>query len=151
MVSVRLLIVLFAFSIGVDVARAAGSTYLLSIVGISLAKNEEIAGIDLKVQSLELLAVCRIPEGWSVNADSPPGPTAGVVAGANGDIADVDARNVADFRGWILVRQLYGAPRITGSIDVDIFPGAPDATRRKLFPTNIVLEPAGHCPVPKPG
>lgn len=84
-------------------ARAA-QTELLSLIGLPLADGEYVSGFEMQTWSVEVLAVCRLPTGWTVKAGN-AGDPGGVLSGsANIGAAFVDRERLDAFGSMFLVR-----------------------------------------------
>ena len=132
-------------------------TYLASIVGIPLKRDEAIESFSFDTWGARFKAVCHIPEGWSIEAGGSLTP-AGVFKG-EGSLGVTWYRQPSpkEFRSLVLV-ELYGPVQRhdigrNGEIPAT-FKGhatvSGDDRERKisLSADNIKLSPATRCPSP---
>ena len=128
--------------------HAADKYFQISIKGISLRPGQLLAGILLDTVNLRIVAICHIPPGWGLMADSPPDATAQIVGGADFTIAALEQRDEYQLHAIALVTLDDGPTRITGKVKI-VRPGPQLVeTDRPLTPANIVMEPAAECAPP---
>jgi hypothetical protein len=130
-----------------------GRTYLLSLGEIQLAEGERIERFTIETWGVDVLAVCRIPPGWRIEA--------GRSAALDGHIAGIAGHGVAflsdtaQFEGLALVR-LWGARqeqarKLEGGRVPATFAGSvriADRGERQLSQQMLRLALASACPPP---
>jgi hypothetical protein len=133
-------------------------TFLASVQGISLKRDEMIEKFSFSTWGVEFVAVCRIPSGWTITAGGSLDPS-GVFEGEGSmGVSMPRTSNPATFRSLVLLKLYAPVQRrnwrsTDGSAEVPAtFNGSATLsdgdTERKapLSFKNVRLVPALHCP-----
>lgn len=128
---------------------------LISLRGIRLAPGSYVWGFRVNIRGARLLAVCRVPGGWSVQASNYPesglykNGGGEIVGGASVGHVAFDAAHLGELSRLFLIQpdKHAGAPRLDGSITVESFAevGAGE-TSLTLTSEKFQHDPASHCP-----
>ena len=86
------------------VPACARPSELLSLTGLPVAQGEDVSGFELQTWTVQVLAVCRLPLGWTVTAGNDGDPGGVLLGSANIGAAFVGRDRQADFRSMFLVR-----------------------------------------------
>lgn len=136
---------------------------LLTVDGLSLARDQHLTAFKIDTWGVSLLAVCQIPPSGEMKAQKYMDP-AGLLSGRSDlhgpplkelhEMFLVDVYNYqplpkgdpkgefrpASFSGWVEIAK-------EGS---DNLPDTTHGRRRTLHASNFHLSPAAHCPIPPP-
>ena len=138
---------------------------LLSIRGVELSKNAYISGFQVDTFGVRVLAVCRLPPGWTISAGNSIDLFGRLEGIANGGVAFLNRQHAGQLDNLYLVDVLDYQPRDRripgerGAVDPASFSGkvsigayGNDATTHhvQLTPTNFVRTTASQCPPPQP-
>jgi hypothetical protein len=136
-------------------ASHAGARALLSIVDLPISSGQYVSGFQIHTTNVDVLAVCKIPDGWSITAASQGGPNGELDGQGVLGVAFVEGRNPAAFKGLFLIdtgRPAKGASAIGRMFDGSVTVGrygadGKDATVA-LKPGAYRLTAATRCPTP---
>jgi hypothetical protein len=147
---------------GILVAHPAlARSELLSIRGIALPENGYVAGFSIDLWSVEVLAVCHLPPGWTITAGKSADPS-GVLSGKASlgvaflnlsDLKQLDRLfliEVEDYhaREKPLPNGVVSPASFGGKLAIGTY-GSDSAPHDIPIPqTNFVREPATRCPKP---
>ncbi|MGD0892394.1 MAG: hypothetical protein ABR923_12765 [Terracidiphilus sp.] len=134
--------------------RPALAQELVGLQNVSLKPDELLWGFDIQLQEGRIVAVCNVPEGWTITAEN-YGEAADYKDGggrAHGG-ADFghDALSVADLSqlGWLLLIDRSAVHRKSATLTGFITTSGPGDNRKvKLRPENFASREAAQCPVP---
>ena len=133
----------------------AGGRALLSIVALPVLPGQYVSGFQIHTTNVEVLAVCKIPDGWSITAASQGGPNGALEGQGVLGVAFVDGRNPDAFKGLFLIdtgRPAKGASAIgrmfEGSVTVGRYGADGKDAALALKPGSYRLLPATRCPTP---
>ncbi len=137
-------------------------TYLASITGVPIKPGERIEGFSISTWGVTFNAVCQIPFGWTIKAESSATPEGVLEGEASLGTTWLNEANPKPLHDLVLIT-LYQAVqrRDVGKEGASVyipstFKGkarlwADDAERKvPLSYINIRLTPATHCPVAGP-
>jgi hypothetical protein len=141
----------------------AAQIELLSIQGLSIAKNQHIDKFEIHTWGVQTLAVCHLPTpAWRITAGtngSPEGILSGVAGiGAAAYLPQSDLRRLEGLF-LILVYGYQEYPRgdpkgqyhpatFAGSVHVGTYRSDSRGHKIRLAPLNFVRVPAAQCPAP---
>lgn len=139
-------------------AARSPHTFLASIVGIPLAKNEALQSFQIDTWDVRFKAVCHLPLGWRITAGGGATPD-GTLAGEGGQgLVFLNTTNIAELHNIALITLdgpvLKTEIRSPGSVRPITFSGrarlityGSDRTRSvKLTSANIRLIKGVRCP-----
>jgi len=127
-------------------------SYLASITGIELRKDEAVESFVVRTWGVEFKAVCRIPDDWEITAGRfGPG---GRIAGQSGHGATMLRDPRKELRGLVLIEfsgpvqhPARGPVPATFSGDISLYVGRRDRTRKvPVTSANVRLTSANSCP-----
>jgi hypothetical protein len=142
-------------------ARAGeGQAYLLSIAEIALAPREYVDRFSIDTWEVEILAICRLPPGWTITAGKDATPTGSIGGEASHGVTFLDAARLSELQDMALIAldgpvdwQPHGTIPATfaGHAEVGIYGTGDDLPRRRIAFTaaNLRLTPAAGCPTPR--
>jgi|GEM_PF-4240075 len=127
---------------------------LIGLQNVTLRPDELLWTFDIQMQEGRIVAVCNVPEGWTINAEN-YGEAAlykdggGRVQGS----ADVghdalSATNLSQLSGFLLIDRSAlhkKSARLTGLVTIS---GVSDNRKMKLRPENFTRRVARQCPAP---
>jgi hypothetical protein len=150
--------IVFAVALTAPIAIAA-DTELLSIVGINLPENGYVNEFNIETWGVEVLAVCRLPEGWTITAGKSADPSGILKGEASLGVTFLNQHRIGELRGLFLVHlESYQAeervePNVVypatfkGTISVGTYGGGDIGGREiRIAPTNLLRTPAARCP-----
>ena len=134
---------------------------LLSIRGITLPEHGYVKAFRIETWGVMVLAVCRLPPGWTITAGKSADPS-GILAGeASLGVTYLNGQNLDQFRKLFLIevsdyreRELP-IPNVPGGVYPATFSGKlvvgtygnhDDAHEVAIMPANLFREPATQCP-----
>jgi hypothetical protein len=135
-------------------ANTSSATQLLSIQDFPLAKDEYVAGFDIKTFGVYALAICHIPHGWILSAGV-DGTPFGVLTGVAGHGANsFDSASLDGLKQLFLVEDMEvdnkgdpeHPPTFKGRIRIGTYGLDAPLAWRPLHPSSYVLTPADRCP-----
>jgi hypothetical protein len=127
-------------------------TYVASITGIQLKKDEAVESFGVRTWGVEFKAVCRIPADWEITAGRfGPG---GRIAGQSGHGATMLRHPLDELRGLVLIElsepvkhHARGPVPATFSGDISVYVGRQAGTRKvPVTSANVRLVRANSCP-----
>jgi hypothetical protein len=139
----------------------ADPSELLSIRGITLPEHGYVEAFRIDTWSVRVLAVCRLPPGWTITAGKSADPS-GILAGeASLGSTYLNNKNLDQLHQLFLIevsdyreRELP-MPNVPGGVHPATFSGKlvvgtygthDDAHEVSITPANLLREPATHCP-----
>lgn len=147
-----------ALSAGVSGSANFDTTYLASITGLSIASDEYVEEFSIDTWGVRLLAVCRIPPGWTITAGGSAAQDGIMSGGGNHNVTFLDRARLDQLHGLVLLR-LSGPIRMeevrsssaivpatfSGMVRVGTY-GSDKSRELRLDHTNVSLTPAIACP-----
>lgn len=126
---------------------------LLSLAGLPVQSGEYVAAFHIDTMSVDILAVCRLPSGWTLTAGNHGGPGGELGGQATVGAAFVQGARPPEFHSLFLVDIAAAAhpdpkapPPFSGTVDVGRYGvDAPPATR-PMISASYKLRPAARCP-----
>ena len=127
---------------------AAQSTELVSLAWRPANANQNLQAFDLEVSGLDVLAVCHVPPGWTINATGAGEGVTQLKGQATVGAAYVSLDDMQDIAGLFLVRARVGETlAVKGDITTGTYGG--DQAEIKATPALLRREAADRCPPPK--
>jgi hypothetical protein len=127
---------------------AVQPTELVSLAWRPSNANQNLQAFDLEVSGLDVLAVCHVPPGWTINATGAGEGVTALKGQATVGAAFVSLDDMQDIAGLFLVRARTGEPlAVKGEITTGIYGG--DQTVVQASPALLRREAADRCPPPK--
>lgn len=127
---------------------AAQPTELVSLAWRPADANQNLQAFDLQVFGLDVLAVCHVPPGWTINATGAGEGVTELKGQATVGAAYVSLDDMQDIAGLFLVRTRTGEPlAVKGGITTGTYGG--DQTELKATPALLRRDAADRCPPPK--
>lgn len=127
---------------------------LVGLQNVTLKPGEVLWTFDIQMQEGRIVAVCNVPEGWTITAEN-YGEAAlykdgGGRAQGSADFGHdaLSATDLSQLSGFLLIDRsaVHRKPAtLTGFITTS---GASDNRKIKLRPENFTRRVAGQCPVP---
>ena len=145
--------VVAAILIAITTPAVAARTYLASMRGILLNRDESISGFTLKTWGVEIKTVCRIPADWEITAGR-FGPGGRITGQAGHGASELRTGDLGDLRGLALVelshpvaRKSHGAVPATfgGSVNIPVGRNSSTRTMALTF-ANVSLVETDRCP-----
>lgn len=160
MIRLRSMPVLLAL-VGSALPSAADASELLSIRGITLPEHGYVKAFRIETWDVKVLAVCRLPGGWTITAGKSADPS-GILAGeASLGVTWLNNQSLDQLRQLFLIevsgyqeRELP-MPNVPGGVFPATFSGKlvvgtygnhDDAHEVPITPANLFREPATRCP-----
>lgn len=134
---------------GLLAASPAAAAELLSLRNLTRGAGEYVARFSVTVSNATVLAVCRVPRGWSIGATDRGNGDGALTAEAVPGVAPLQNQRTADFDNLFLIDQpepVAHPARFRGTAMVGTRGGASPPRERPIDRGNIVLEPAERCP-----
>lgn len=123
-------------------------TELVSLAWRPANANQNLQAFDLEVSGLDVLAVCHVPPGWTINATGAGEGVTALKGQATVGAAFVSLDDMQDIAGLFLVRARNGEPLVVkGEITTGIYGG--DQAVVRATPALLRHEAADRCPPPK--
>lgn len=123
-------------------------TELVSLAWRPANSNQNLQAFDLEVSGLDVLAVCHVPPGWTINATGAGEGVTELKGQATVGAAYVSLDDMQDIAGLFLVRARTGEPlAVKGEITTGTYGG--DQAELKATPALLRREAADRCPPPK--
>ncbi len=127
---------------------AAPPTELVSLAWRPANANQNLQAFDLEVSGLDVLAVCHVPPGWTINATGAGEGVTELKGQATVGAAYVSLDDMQDISGLFLVRARAGEPlAVKGEITTGTYGG--DQAEIRATPALLRREAADRCPPPK--
>ena len=127
---------------------AAEPMELVSLAWRPANANQNLQAFDLEVSGLDVLAVCHVPPGWTINATGAGEGVTELKGQATVGAAYVSLDDMQDIAGLFLVRvRPNEAFAIKGQITTGTYDG--DQTEIQATPALLLREAADRCPPPK--
>ncbi|PZR31359.1 hypothetical protein [Caulobacter segnis] len=127
---------------------AAQPTELVSLAWRPANTNQNLQAFDLEVSGLDVLAVCHVPPGWTINATGAGEGVTELKGQATVGAAYVSLDDMQDIAGLFLVRVRPNEPlAVRGGITTGTYDG--DQTEIRATPALLRRETADRCPPPK--
>ncbi|ADG11075.1 hypothetical protein B7G68_13420 [Caulobacter segnis] len=123
-------------------------TELVSLAWRPSNSNQNLQAFDLEVSGLDVLAVCHVPPGWTINATGAGEGVTALKGQATVGAAFVSLDDMEDIAGLFLVR---ARPSETFAVKGDITTGTYGGDQTEIQATTALLrrEAADRCPPPK--
>lgn len=127
---------------------AAQPTELVSLAWRPANSNQNLQAFDLEISGLDVLAVCHVPPGWTINATGAGEGVTELKGQATVGAAFVSLDDMQDIAGLFLVRARPSeAFAVKGEITTGVYGG--DQTEIQATPALLRREAADRCPPPK--
>ena len=136
-------------------------TYLASITGIRLAKNEYVDGFKIDTWGVIERAVCHFPPGWDIDAGSSADPTGQIKGEGSLGVTYLDPTRLSELNELVLITlvgpvqardighdgtAVFIPATFKGHVSIGTY-GVDGKTRKaRLTSRNIKLVPASRCP-----
>jgi len=121
---------------------------LVSLAWRPSSSNQNLQAFDLEVSGLDVLAVCHVPPGWTINASGAGEGVTELKGQATVGAAFISLDDMEDIAGLFLVRaQAGGTIAVKGQITTGNYDG--DQTEVQATPALLRREAADRCPPPK--
>lgn len=134
-------------------------TYLASITGIKLGKDEFVDGFSIETWGVKERAVCHFPPGWSIDAGSSADPSGEIKGEASLGVTNLSPERLSELNGLVLItlsdtvqkkeiktRDSDHPATFKGRVNIGTY-GFDNKTRKApLTYRNIKLVPADRCP-----
>jgi hypothetical protein len=129
-------------------APAAQPTELVSLAWRPSSSNQNLQAFDLEVSGLDVLAVCHVPPGWTINATGAGEGVIDLKGQATVGAAFVSLDDMQDIAGLFLVRARPNETfAVKGGLTTGTYDG--DQTEVRATPSLLRREAADRCPPPK--
>ena len=129
---------------------ASQPTELVSLAWTPRNANQNLQAFDLEVSGLDVLSVCQVPPGWTINATGAGAGVTELKGQATVGAAFVSLDDLKDISGLFLVRARPGEPlAVHGQITTGTYGGDEGQTMLKATAAVLRREPADRCPPPK--
>ncbi len=126
----------------------AQPTQLVSLAWRPSSSNQNLQAFDLEVSGLDVLAVCHVPPGWTINATGSGEGVTELKGQATVGAAYVSLDDMQDIAGLFLVRARPSETfAVKGEITTGIYGG--DQTTIPATPALLRRDAADRCPPPK--
>lgn len=127
---------------------AAQPTELVSLAWRPANANQNLQAFDLEVSGLDVLAVCHVPPGWTINATGAGEGVTELKGQATVGAAYVSLDDMQDIAGLFLVR---ARPSETFAVRGGITTGTYGGDQTEIPASTALLrrEAADRCPPPK--
>lgn len=123
-------------------------TELVSLAWRPANSNQNLQAFDLEVSGLDVLAVCHVPPGWTINATGAGEGVTELKGQATVGAAYVSLGDMQDIAGLFLVRVRPNEPlAVRGGITTGTYDG--DQTEVRATPALLRRDAADRCPPPK--
>lgn len=127
---------------------AAQPAELVSLAWRPSNANQNLQAFDLEVFGLDVLAVCHVPPGWTINATGAGEGVTELKGQATVGAAFISLDDTQDIAGLFLVRARPNeAFAVKGQITTGTYDG--DQTELQATPASLRREVADRCPPPK--
>lgn len=127
---------------------AAPPTELISLAWRPANSNQNLQAFDLEISGLDVLAVCHVPPGWTINATGAGEGVTELKGQATVGAAFLSLDDMQDIAGLFLVRARPSeAFAVKGEITTGVYGG--DQTEIQATPALLRREAADRCPPPK--
>lgn len=161
----RLILYVFISMCTVCAIRSAGAeTVLLTIQDVDIDGKEFVEAFHIKTWDVELLAVCKVPNGWIIGGGQSIDSSGELYGGAGGGVAALGKTHLRALEMLFLVslpediqskskNTKFGGiipATLQGEISVGQYGDEYNPQPRPLAWTNFKFEPARRCPDPKP-
>ena len=130
-------------------------TYLASVVGITLGSDETLADFEMNTWGVSFKAVCRIPNGWRIEAGRNATPEGILKGESTHGTTRLNRKHLGELQSLALIT-LHGSVqpkdvRVQNGVVPATFKGTasiygPKARTIELNNANIRLLPAIRCP-----
>jgi len=121
---------------------------LVSLAWRPSGSDQNLQAFDLEVSGLDVLAVCHVPPGWTINATGAGEGVTALKGQATVGAAYVSLDDMQDIAGLFLVRARPGEVfAVRGNITTGIYGG--DQSVVQATPALLRREAADRCPPPK--
>lgn len=127
------------------VAQAA---QVLSVRGVDLGTEEYVEGFEITTWNVKVLAVCRIPPGWSIKVANYVGNGGSLEGGASGTVAGLDRSSLNELNKMFLIADFNpnaGPIKLDGTVSIRTY-GTGTLRDVSLQSSNYLLEPVERCP-----
>jgi len=126
------------------------ATELVSLAWAPGSSNQNLQAFELEVSGLDVLAVCHVPPGWTINATGAGSGVTELKGQATVGAAFISLDDLQDVAGLFLVRARPGEPLgVSGDITTGTYGGDEGQTQIKATPALLRREPADRCPPPR--
>ena len=137
-------------------------TYLVSIVGLKLTRNEYVDHLKVDTWGVTFKAVCHIPPGWTMKAGSTAAPDGEIEGEASHGVTFINSKSQRQLSGMVLLTlyttvqradigrlgdAVYVPATFKGEVNVGTY-GEDKERKIHLTHANIRLVPASRCPAP---
>ncbi|HJV42201.1 hypothetical protein [Caulobacter sp.] len=130
--------------------QASAATELVSLAWTPSGSNQNLQAFDLEVSGLDVLAVCHVPPGWTINATGAGSGVTELKGQATVGAAFISLDDLQEVAGLFLVRARPGEPvGVSGDLTMGTYGGDEGQTEIKASPALLRREPADRCPPPK--
>lgn len=130
--------------------QAPRVTELVSLAWTPGNSNQNLQAFDLEVSGLDVLAVCHVPPGWTINATGAGAGLTELKGQATVGAAFISLDDLQDVAGLFLVRARPGEPvGVSGTLTTGTYGGDEGQAEIKASPALLRREAADRCPPPK--
>lgn len=131
-------------------SQAPSATELVSLAWTPRSSNQNLQAFDLQISGLDVLAVCHVPPGWTINATGAGSGLTELKGQATVGAAFISLDDLQDVAGLFLVRARPGEPvGVSGDLTTGTYGGDEGQTEIKASPALLRREAADRCPPPK--
>lgn len=128
----------------------ASPTELVSLAWTPGDATQNLQAFDLKVSGLDVLAVCHVPPGWTINATGAGAGATELRGQATVGAAFISLDDPQDLAGLFLVRARPGETlAVSGALTTGVYGGDEGQTMIKASPSSLRREAADRCPPPR--
>lgn len=129
---------------------ASSPTELVSLAWTPGGANQNLQAFDLNVSGLDVLAVCHVPPGWTINATGAGAGVTELKGQATVGAAFISLDDPQDLAGLFLVRARPGESLVvSGALTTGVYGGDEGQTMIKASPSSLRREVADRCPPPR--
>lgn len=130
--------------------QTPGTTELVSLAWTPGSSNQNLQAFDLEVSGLDVLAVCHVPPGWTINATGAGSGVTELKGQATVGAAFISLDDPQDVAGLFLVRARPGEQvGVSGRLTTGTYGGDEGQAEIKATPSLLRRELADRCPPPR--
>lgn len=131
-------------------AARPATAELISIAWAPANADQNLQAFALRVTGIDVLAVCHVPAGWTINVTGAGAGITELEGHATVGAAFLGLDNLADIAGLFLVRTRTGeAPSVSGKLTTGVYGGDGGQVEITASAATLRREPASQCTPPK--
>lgn len=131
-------------------ARATALIDLVSLAWTPANADQNLQAFDLQVTGVDVLAVCHVPAGWTINVTGAGAGVTELEGHATVGAAFLGIDNLADIAGLFLVRARPNEKlTVSGELTTGVYGGDDGQLKVQATAATLRREAASQCPPPK--